>query len=68
MPEILSGQGNPGYNKNSPHYYLEFRYQRKSKHVLFDTEYNQNEKLRDAIRQLIEEVSKTINDAEDRGK
>jgi hypothetical protein len=68
MPEKLSGEGKPGYNKNAPHYYLEFNYQRKSKHVLFDTEYIQNDKIKDAIRQLIDEVSKTINDAEDRGK
>lgn len=66
MPERLSGEGSPGYNRNAPHYYLEFKYQRKSKHVLFDTEYHQNPKIRDAASQLIDEVSKMINDAEDR--
>jgi hypothetical protein len=68
FPEKISGEGDPGYQKNSPHYYLEYKYKRKSKHVLFDTEYNQDPKLKDAARQLIEEVSKTINDAESRGK
>lgn len=51
---------------NSPRYYLEFKYKRKSKHMLFDLGYNQNQKLKDAARILIEEVSRTINDAEDR--
>ena len=68
MPELLSGQGAPDYNRNAPHYYIEFNYQRKSKHVLFDTEYNKNQKTKDAARQLIEEISKTLSDAEDRGK
>jgi hypothetical protein len=68
MPETLSGEGQPGYNKNKAHYYLEFKYQRKSKHVLFDTEYDKNQKTKNAARQLIDEVSKTLSDAEDRGK
>lgn len=68
FPEKITGEGQPGYNKNSPHYYLEFKYQRKSKKMLFDTEYNQNDKIKDAARQLIDEVSKTLSDAEDRGK
>ena len=66
FPEVISGEGKPDYNKNSPHYYLEFKYQRKSKHIFFDTEYNDNPKIKDAARQLIDEVSRTINDAEDR--
>ena len=68
FPEKITGEGQPGYNKNSPHYYLEFKYQRKTKKILFDTEYNQNDKIKDAARQLIDEVSKTLSDAEDRGK
>lgn len=68
FPEKLSGEGQPGYKKNSPHYYLEFKYQRKDKKIFFDTEYNQNDKLKDAARQLIDEVSRTLNDAEDRSK
>lgn len=66
MPELLSGEDNPGYQANSPHYYLEYRYQRKTKHILFDTEYDDNPKIKDAARQLIDEVSRTITDAQDR--
>jgi hypothetical protein len=68
LPEKISGEGQPGYKKNSPHYYLEFKYQRKSKKILFDTEYEQNPKIKEAASQLIDEVNKTLNDAEDRAK
>lgn len=68
FPERLTGERTPNYKKNSPHYFLEYKYKRKTKHILFDTEYHENEKLRDAVRQLLDEVSKMINDAEDRAK
>ncbi|MEY3678342.1 MAG: hypothetical protein RI924_483 [Bacteroidota bacterium] len=51
---------------NAPRYYLEFNYERKSKAVYFDLDYQGNEKLQEAAKILIETVSKTINDAEDR--
>ena len=51
---------------NAPRYYLEFKYQRKSKTVYFDLDYQGNDKLKEAAKILIETVSKTINDAEDR--
>ena len=47
-------------------YYLEFRYKRKSKKLVFDEDYAGNPKLHDAAVALIGEVKKTINDAEDR--
>ncbi len=51
---------------NAPRYYLEFKYERKSKIVYFDLDYQGNDKLKEAAKILIETVSKTINDAEDR--
>jgi hypothetical protein len=51
---------------NAPHYYLEYKYQRKSKIINFDLNYEGNDKLRDAAKSLIEIVSQTINDAEDK--
>ncbi|MBC8051833.1 MAG: hypothetical protein H7Y13_02085 [Sphingobacteriaceae bacterium] len=51
---------------STPHYYIEFKYKKKSKAVLFDLSYNGDPKLKDAVRRLIEEISRTINDAEDR--
>ncbi|MFD2164075.1 hypothetical protein ACFSJU_16825 [Paradesertivirga mongoliensis] len=50
---------------NSPHYYIEFNYERKTKKVLFDLDFNGDPKLKDAVRHLIEELSSMINDAED---
>jgi hypothetical protein len=50
----------------SPRYFIELRYQRKTKAVIFDLDYNGDPKLKDAVRRLIEEISNTINDAEDR--
>ncbi len=51
-----------------PKYYLEFKYQRKSKIIEINSNYNDNEKLRDAALQLIKTVDNTITDAEDRQK
>jgi hypothetical protein len=53
-------------HKTAPHYYLEFIYQRKSKILDFDANYAGNEKLKDAAKILLETVSTTINDAEDK--
>lgn len=66
FPEKLSGSNNPSRSTYSPHYYLQYNYRRKSKHVLLDYDYNANPKLADAARQLMKEVSTVINDAEDR--
>ena len=51
---------------NTPRYFIQFNYKRKSKTVHFALDYNGDPKLKDAVRRLIEELSKTINDAEDR--
>jgi|SRR5690606_28939422 len=50
--------------RNSPRYFLQFNYKRKSKQMLFDLSYEENQKLKDAARTLIQEVDKTIHDAE----
>lgn len=51
---------------NAPRYYLEFNYQRKSKVIHFDLDYQGNDKLKNAAKTLIETVSQTVNDAEDK--
>ncbi len=66
FPSKIVNEGQP--LKNTPHYYIELSYKKKSKNVLFDLDYNGDPKLKDAVRRLIEEVSNTINDAEDRQK
>ncbi|HEY1025885.1 MAG TPA: hypothetical protein VGE26_12015 [Sphingobacteriaceae bacterium] len=65
MPEELEGKDTL---RATPHYYLEFKYKEKSKSMLFDAGYSENEKLRNAAKSLIDEVSRTIHDAEDRMK
>jgi hypothetical protein len=55
-------------SKSSLHYSIEFNYERKSKKVIFDANYNGDPKLKDAVRRLIEEINKSINDAEDRSR
>lgn len=49
-----------------PHYYLEFKYKRKTKHIDFDADYAGKPKLRQAVQQLIEEVDSRIKEAESR--
>ena len=66
FPTQLSGENNPEGSTNSPHYYIEYRYKEKSKHVLFDAAYNEEPKLRDAAKSLITEISNMINDTRDR--
>lgn len=48
------------------HYYLEFKYKRKTKHIDFDTDYAGKPELKDAVRRLIQEVDERIKDAESR--
>lgn len=65
FPEVLEAT-EKSHNRNTPHYYIEYTYERKSKHVLFDIDYNKDVKLKNAITQLIKELSKMISDAQDR--
>lgn len=64
FPSEIVNKGEP--LKNTPHYYIELTYKRKSKAVLFDLDYKGDPKLKDAVRRLIEEISNSVNDAEDR--
>lgn len=66
FPREISGDNVPGHSKNSPHYYVEFKYKDKTKHVVFDIQNNESPKLNDAAKSLITEISNKINDARDR--
>lgn len=68
FPEVLENKSAKIEKVNSPHYYIEFKYKSKGKHVLYDAAYSDNLKLGDAAKQLTKEISSMINDAEDRGK
>lgn len=64
FPQDMRVQGNK--HPNTPRYYLEYKYQRKSKILYFDLDYQGNDKLKNAAKSLIEIVSQTVNDAEDK--
>lgn len=51
---------------NSPRYHIKFQYQRKTKEVYFDLDYNGNPKLKDAVRLLIETINKKLDEAASR--
>ncbi len=68
FPEQIIPSDKTAKTSKSPRYYLEFKYKRKTKHILFDLNYTDDPKLKDAARVLIEQVNRTINDAEDRGR
>ncbi len=65
FPSTMEGEP-VSSGQSSPHYYLEYKYARKTKSVYFDLNYNGNPKLKDAVRQLIEIVNTTINKAHSR--
>lgn len=66
FPEEITADDDTQRSVNAPHYYLEFKYKEKSKHILFDAEYTEDPKLRDAAKQLITEVSNMISEARER--
>lgn len=51
-----------------PRFVMEFNYQRKSKHVVFDSNYDGPEKLVDANERMIKLIQKVLNEAEQRNK
>ena len=64
FPEVIAPD--KATHASPAQYNIEFAYERKSKHVLFNLDYNKDTKLKDAISQLIKEVSTMLSDAQDR--
>lgn len=48
------------------HYYIEFKYKRKTKHIDFDADYAGKPELSDAAKRLISEIDKILTTAESR--
>lgn len=66
FPENMRvASGEQGWS-SAPRYVLEFKYKRKVKRIDFELNYQGDPKLRDAAKSLVNMVSETINDAEDR--
>ena len=68
FPTELKGDSESAKGRNTPTYYIEFRYKDKSKHVLYDISYEKEPKLADAAKSLITEISNMISDVRDRNK
>lgn len=64
FPEKMEGAKDPANPQT--HYYLEFKYQRKTKHIDFDADYNGRPELVNAVKALIKEVDDRIKEAESR--
>lgn len=56
-----------GFNK-APHYYIQFKYKRKSKTVMFDDAFNGDPKLKDAAEQLVKVLQARLDEADNRDK
>lgn len=68
FPKEVTNTDNDPRLKNTLHYFIAFRYQRKSKEVLIDEAYNGDPRLRDAAVQVAKEIEQRLADAEDRSK
>ncbi len=68
FPENLAGQNQIGRHADIPRYFLEYKYKQKTKKLFFDLDFNGNPKLKEAAKALVDEVTKTLNDAEGRDK
>lgn len=64
FPEVMEGQD----KKATPHFMIQYKYERKEKKVLFDRSFDGDPKLKDAAVQLTMEIQKALSDAEDRKK
>jgi hypothetical protein len=52
----------------APRYYIEYKYKRKSKRVLFDASYNGKAELVDAAQRLVKEIQNKLIEVEKRNK
>lgn len=66
FPEVIANQGTNLDSSKVLRYVIQFNYKRKSKKVIFVTDYNEIPKLRDLAKQMTGLISKSINDAEER--
>ena len=66
FPEVIANEGTDLNKSKVLRYVLQFNYKRKSKKVIFLTDYNDIPKLRDVAVQMKTLVERTITDAEER--
>jgi ribonuclease BN (tRNA processing enzyme) len=66
FPAVIANQGTELTSDKVLRYEMQFNYQRKSKKVIFLTDYNEIPKLKDVASQMQKLISQSINDAEER--
>jgi hypothetical protein len=66
FPPEAKGDATGDKTMKSPRYLIEFVYKEKSKKVVFDQSYNDDNKLNDANMRLIKEIQSAIDRAEER--
>lgn len=66
FPDVIANAGTDLNKSKVLRYVFQFNYKRKSKNVVFVTDYNDIPKLRDVTNQMKTLVEQTINDAQER--
>ena len=66
FPDLIANEGTDLNKSKVLRYVIQFNYKRKSKKVIFLTDYNDIPKLRDVATQMKTLVEQTITDAEER--
>jgi len=66
FPDLIANEGTDLNKSKVLRYVIRFNYKRKSKNVIFVTDYNDIPKLRDVATQMKTLIEQTITDAEER--
>ena len=66
FPEVIANEGEDLKSSKVLRYEIKFNYKRKSKQVIFMTDYTEMPKLRDVAGQMQKLITQSINDAEER--
>jgi hypothetical protein len=66
FPEVIANEGESLTSDKILRYEIQFNYKRKSKKVVFMTDYNEVPKLRNVAGQMQKLITQSINDAEER--
>lgn len=66
FPDLIANEGTDLNKSKVLRYVIRFNYKRKSKNVVFVTDYNDIAKLRDVATQMKTLIEQTITDAEER--
>ncbi|MBB6501829.1 hypothetical protein [Pedobacter cryoconitis] len=66
FPDVISNAGTDINKSKALRYVMIFNYKRKTKKVVFVTDYSDIAKLRDVAKQMTVLLTQSINDAEDR--